>query len=383
MLPSTRTNTTPLAAAILAILVVICSTVIAAETEPGSVRGVVTDASGGVLPGVTVVATAADGRALATAVTDGEGRYVFGALPSGLVHLSFQLDGFDPAVVDLAVQSGVESRVAQRLELARITESVVVYAKALPVRPPPPPPPPPPVLIPVPTHDRDSICGPAKPGSTTESLGTIGVRRYGDVRGLYTTGDELIIDGGTLNGLDVGRNVVVRRHYRVSGPEGAAATGEHSSGLLQIVEVGERTSVAVVVYACDELMKGDFLSSFTPEPIRTPDPVGTPLYGAAARILFADAGSMQGVPRRLMVIDRGSEYGFHAGQRLTLFRRHGRDTARPDVVGDAIVVAVRADSATIRVERTIDAISSGDFAAPQRQWSVARPAATGTSFPQH
>jgi hypothetical protein len=169
----------------------------------------------------------------------------------------------------------------------------------------------------------------------------------------------------------------------VSGPEGAAATGEHSSGLLQIVEAGERTSVAVVVYACDELMKGDFLSSFTPEPIRTPDPVGTPLYGAAARILFADAGSMQGVPRRLMVIDRGSEYGFHAGQRLTLFRRHGRDTARPDVVGDAIVVAVRADSATIRVERTIDAISSGDFAAPQRLWSVAKPAATGTSFPQH
>jgi hypothetical protein len=334
------------------------------------------------MPGVTVVATTADGRALATTFTDGAGGYVFSALPAGLVRLSFQLEGFDPAVVELAVQSGIESQVVQRLELARYSESVVVYAKAPVVRPPPPPPPPPPVLIPVPTHDRDSICGPAKPGTTSESLGTIRVRRNEDMRGLYTTGDELIIDGGTLNGLEVGRNLVVRRHYRVSGPEGAATTGEHSSGLLQIVAAEERSAVAIVVYACDELMTGDFLSSFTPEPIRTPDPVGSPLYGAAARILFPDAGSMQGVPRRLMVIDRGSEYGFHAGQRLTLFRRHGRDPKRPDVVGDAIVVAVRTDSATIRVERTTDAISSGDYAAPQRQWSVARPAATSSGVLQ-
>jgi hypothetical protein len=85
-----------------------------------------------------------------------------------------------------------------------------------------------------------------------------------------------------------------------------------------------------------------------------------------------------GVPRRLMVIDRGSAYGIRAGQRLTLFRRRGRHAEKPDVVGDAIVVAVRTDSATIRVERATDAILSGDWAAPQRQSSVA-PAATSTS----
>lgn len=381
MLLSART----LAIATLTIFLV-CSTALSArgplsaETGPGSVRGEVADASGGVLPGVTVVATGADGRVVATAVTDGAGSFVVSALPSGLVHLRFQLEGFDPAVVELAVQSGTESRVVERLDLASITESVVVYAKA-PVDPPRrPPPPPPPVLLPVPTHDRDSICGPAKPGATSESLGTIRTRRDEAMGALYTTGDELLVDGGTLNGLAIGRNLVVRRHYRVNDAAGGVATGEHSSGLLQIVAADERSSVGVVVYACDELMKGDFLSAFTPEPIRTPDPVGTPLYGAAARILFADAGSMLGVPRRLMVIDRGSDYGYRAGQRLTLFRRRGRDTARPDVVGDAIVVAVRTDSATIRVERTTDAISSGDFAAPQRQWSVAQPAATSSSI---
>src|SRR6266581_2554711 len=123
MYSSAKTRTITLAAAILSILL-ICSTAISAETGLGAVRGEVTDTSGGVMPGVTVVATTADGRALATAVTDGAGGYVFSALPAGFVRLSFQLDGFDPAVVELAVQSGVESRVGQRLQLARFTESV-------------------------------------------------------------------------------------------------------------------------------------------------------------------------------------------------------------------------------------------------------------------
>jgi hypothetical protein len=190
---------------------------------------------------------------------------------------------------------------------------------------------------------------------------------------MYAKGDELIIDGGTIEGLEVGRNLVVRRYYRVVGESEAdnAARGEHSSGLLQIVAAGEHSSIAVVVYACDELMKGDFLASFTPEPIRAPDPVGIPVYEDAARILFADAGQMLGAPRRLMVIDRGSDQAIRVGQRLTLFRRRpGRD-ARPAIVGDAIVVAVRNDSATIRVERATDAISAGDWAAPQGRSPVA------------
>jgi hypothetical protein len=111
---------------------------------------------------------------------------------------------------------------------------------------------------------------------------------------------------------------------------GAVVTGEHTSGLLQIVSAEERVSKAVVVYACDELMQGDFLASFEPEPVRQPDPVaGTPEFGDAARILFADVGQMLGVPRRLMVIDRGSSNGLRVGQRLTLFRPRRRG------VGDA------------------------------------------------
>ena len=55
------------------------------------------------------------------------------------------------------------------------------------------------------------------------------------------------------------------------------------------------------------------------------------------------------------------------GQRLTLFRRRGRGVHSPDIVGDAIVVAIRIDSATIRVEHITDAVYFGDLAALHRQ----------------
>jgi hypothetical protein len=332
------------------------------------VRGEVTDSSGGMLPGATVVATAADGRVLATAVTDGTGRYVLSALPPGPIILRFQLDGFAGVVVELTVQPDTESRVVQRLELAPFSETVIVQAPAGadPRSPSAPSAPPAPVVVPIPTHDRDSVCGPSKPGAATESLGTIVSGRYLAERDLYTTGTEVIIDGGVPNGLHVGLNLVVRHNFRVRGIAGVETMGEHSAGLLQIVAIGERLSVAVVVYACDELRKGDFLASFKPEPVRIPDPLGVPAYHDAARILFADEGQTLGAPQRLMVIDRGSEHGVRVGQRLTIFRRRGGDAGKPNDIGDAIVVAVRTDSATIRIERVTDAISSGDWAAPQR-----------------
>jgi hypothetical protein len=362
------------AAAALALLL-ICSTAASAQTPGGIVRGEVLDASGGVLPGVTVVANSANGRVLATTVTDGVGRYVLGGLPVGRLTLLFQLEGFDPSRVEITVQSGVESRVVQRLGLAQVTEQVVVFgtAPAAPPAPRPPPvpevpyrPPPAPVVIPVPIEEMESICRPAKPPLMPAFLGTIQSHRYDTGRALYGKGDELTIDGGRLLGLEVGLNLVVRRNYRASGAIGDFATGEHTAGLVQIVATSDRSSTAVVMHTCNELMKGDFLAAFIPEPMRAPEAAGVPAFEDGIRILFADAGQMLGVAGRRMVIDRGSAQGIRAGQRLTLFRREERSAGKPVVIGDAIVISVSSDSATIRVERATDPIEFGDWAAPQR-----------------
>jgi hypothetical protein len=69
-------------------------------------------------------------------------------------------------------------------------------------------------------------------------------------------------------------------------------------------------------------------------------------------------------PNRMMVIDRGTAGGVRIGQRFTLFREIA-GTGRRVPGGEAIVVAVRHDSATIRIEHVSDVVVAGDWAAPQ------------------
>jgi hypothetical protein len=332
-------------------------------------RGVVFDVSNGVLPGVTVTASAPDGRVLATAVTDGAGRYAIGPLAPGPATLTFQLNGFATATIPITMSAEADTIVSPQLAVAPQSETVDVVGKVpiplpSPPSPPPPRPRPRPVTTPVPDHDPESVCGPARVGAMPESFGILRTRRTAG-NGLYSEGDELDVDGGTRNGLAVGRNYAVRRTFRIEWDPGSDI-GEHTSGLVQIVAAGEETAVAVVIYACDAMMPGDRLATFTPEPRRAAAPAGAPDYRYPARILFPDVGRLLGAPRQKMVIDRGSADGIRVGQRLTLFRRRSSGGRARTVVGEAIVVAVKFDSATIRVERVADAVMSGDWAAPQR-----------------
>jgi len=325
---------------------------------------------------VTVSVSSAGERVIRTTTTDASGEYSVEALPVGPAKVTFGLEGFTTAVLQLAVRPDAEAWIATHLELASLNETVVVSAAAPASASAPPPPPPAPVLIPVPSHDRESVCGPAKPGATREALGTITSLRDEGQRTLYGKNDQLLIEGGTLNGLVVGRNLVIRRAYRLSGAADAPSTGEHTSGLLQIVAANERVSIGVVVYACDEVMQGDYLASFNPESVRIPEAAGVPVFESAARILFADAGQTLGSPGRLMVIDRGESAGIRVGQRLTLFHH---ESVKTSLIGDAVVVAVKPDSATIRLEHVTDIIEPGDWAAPQRPLVATPTVAASTS----
>src|SRR5687768_14919510 len=132
----------------------------ATAARQGAVRGQVTDSSGGVLPGVTVQATAPNGRVIATAITDGVGRFSIPNLPDGRVAIVFQLDGFDPTRVEVVVYPGADLQVVERMNLAQVTENVIVYGKV-----PEPPPLPrveikrrvPPTLIPIALEELESI----------------------------------------------------------------------------------------------------------------------------------------------------------------------------------------------------------------------------------
>src|SRR5581483_4345121 len=347
---------------VLVFCLVCAPTVARAAQTTARVRGTVSDDSGGVLPGVTVAATTPEGGALAVVATDASGGFAV-EVPAGTVRVTFSLEGFASTSVDVDARTGGEVVASPiRLALAPRSETVVVRADIAsetsrdPASVAPP-------VAPVLPHDRDSVCGPAKRDADPESLGRVLAPRNKDDVELYGGGEVLAIDGGTATGLSVGQNVVARRTFRISGdPDGA--TGEHTAGVLQIVGASDTRALAVVVYACDEIRRGDRLASFDPEPVRPPEPFGVPAYDNAARILFADSGQLVGAPHRLLVIGRGRDDDVRPGQRMTLFRR-GRSRGTV-VIGDAVVVAARRDSATIRVEHAVDVIEPNDWAAPQR-----------------
>jgi len=334
---------------------------VAGQSPEGKVRGHVLDGSDAVVPGVTIEALVG-AQVLATTVTDAMGAFEFPTMPAGPLTLRMTLDGFETLAMNVTVQPGGSLDVSGHLQPASVSERVTVTAPA--PRPPPdyPPLPPEPVyeVQPLSLLDLQSVCGPAKARPSITALATIKSHHQEGTRALYRMGDQLSIKTEVGMALAVGQNLAAGRLFKPA--NGAAnATGELTAGVVQVVAVNQEAAIGIVVYSCGELRQGDMLTPFAPEPLLVPDPPGVPDYREPARILFGDADQMMGAPGRLMVIDHGRAQGIRQGQRLTLFRNRRGNRA---VVGEALVLAVREDSARIRVEHANDAIWSGDSAAP-------------------
>lgn len=348
-----------------------------AQDDRATVTGRVTDGSGAALPGVTVTLTAATpGVAPISVVTDGVGQFLSPAIVPGTYTITFTLSGFSTET-----RTGVQLRASevflldQALGLAQLTESVQVVA-ANPIPPPPPPSPPirleaprRPQILPLPKDVLASVCGPGRSNADALTIGKLVAHRDEPSRRLYGNGDILVLDVGADIGLVAGQNLVVRRNFRI-GDKGRAKHraefGEQTAGLIQLVDVDVDTSVAVVVYTCGELFAGDVVEPFDALPVMSAKGLGTPQFDDPAHIVLGEHGQTLGATRQLMVIDRGTGQGAERGQRLTVFRRALGDRGPVQTIADAIIIAVRADSATIRIERTSDAVSVGDLVALHR-----------------
>ncbi len=99
----------------------------AAHAQDAVIDGAVTDATGLVLPGVTVeVRSTADGQPVATAVADGAGAFAIAGLRPGTYDVRFTLSGFQ-RVVRAGVEAAAGAVVTIEVELAvELEEQVVV-----------------------------------------------------------------------------------------------------------------------------------------------------------------------------------------------------------------------------------------------------------------
>src|SRR5262245_434274 len=80
-----------------------------AQVATEVITGFVTDAQGGVLPGVTITVRNAESGVTRTIVTEADGRYRLGGLPPGRYNLTAELQGFaNVDVKDVTLTLGLE-----------------------------------------------------------------------------------------------------------------------------------------------------------------------------------------------------------------------------------------------------------------------------------
>ena len=96
-------------------------------SSTGTIQGRVTDASGGVLPGVTVTASSPSMIGTQTQVSTDNGSYRFPAVPPGIYTLTFELAGFNTVKRDgIEISLGFTANVNAELAVATLQETVTV-----------------------------------------------------------------------------------------------------------------------------------------------------------------------------------------------------------------------------------------------------------------
>ncbi|MCX6551174.1 MAG: TonB-dependent receptor [Acidobacteria bacterium] len=114
-----------LAAACLAVTAFAAT--VSGQSRSGTIYGTITDATGGVLPGATVIATNTATTAARESIADARGRFEFPGLPIGMYSVKVALAGFsDASAQGVELQTQQEREVNFKLSVSGIQETTTV-----------------------------------------------------------------------------------------------------------------------------------------------------------------------------------------------------------------------------------------------------------------
>src|SRR6266850_4908305 len=98
-----------------------------AQVSNAVVTGIVADAQGGILPGVTITVTNAESGVVRTIVTEENGRYRLGGIPPGRYNLKAELPGFATQdVKDITLTIGLEYPKDFTMGIQGLQESITI-----------------------------------------------------------------------------------------------------------------------------------------------------------------------------------------------------------------------------------------------------------------
>src|SRR2546427_3552252 len=115
-------------AAVGVVLTLAFTSTLLAQKTTGDITGTVTDATGAILPGVTVNAVCTDTSLPRPAVSDAQGGFRISELPICLYRVTAELQGFKSVVRETPITANAVAKVDFRLEVGTMSETVTVEA---------------------------------------------------------------------------------------------------------------------------------------------------------------------------------------------------------------------------------------------------------------
>jgi hypothetical protein len=215
---------------------------------------------------------------------------------------------------------------------------------------------------------RDLACSVSSPPATPAMPALIVTAGRERGKTLFGTGDAVVIRGGTAQGVKTGDEFFVRRRVqdRFTEPApGVYSVSISTAGAVQVVEAEAAFSIAVVTYGCEGIEEGDYLERYEPTVAPPAQAGAAPDYTQPGHLVLGSERRQIGSAGDFMVIDRGSDQGLRAGQRLTIFRHTIKDGPVANI-GSATVYTVQPASSVVRIEGSLDAVYIGDLVAVHR-----------------
>ncbi|HKP98319.1 MAG TPA: hypothetical protein VJ385_21495 [Fibrobacteria bacterium] len=177
--------------------------------------------------------------------------------------------------------------------------------------------------------------------------------------------DEVVLSAGQANGVkpgDLYRTYKVGDQYRSYGAGRGLGRLVETSGIVEIVRVGAKSSVARLV-KCFGTIAHDSRAC----PLTSPQEVAASSYSPstdnklAAQVVWVTAQQQFPQPYSYAIVDRGAVKGYRIGDMVLFFNRNeGRMTDK--VLGNGIVVSVGDKSATILIRDLFPGIiNRGDY----------------------
>jgi len=208
-------------------------------------------------------------------------------------------------------------------------------------------------------------------GHEDDSLKVIG-SEDGATKIAFADRDILYLNKGTNAGVKAG-DVYTLQHaaYEVKHPETGRGIGLkiETTGWVRVILVQENTATVVVEQACADIHLGDYLKTFekVQVPLITEHARPTRLTPPSGKVVgtvvdMQDDATIAG-DRQLVILNLGTANGITPGSLFVVYKVMYPSVPTPRIVlGEAVVVAVRERTATVRIINSNDAVMPGDKA---------------------